>query len=52
MSTERNPKRMTPAKARRAIAAILACLECGDLDGSDRVALEDARTVLAQFEED
>lgn len=39
-------RRMTPDIAPRAIAAIVAALECEDVDGSDRVALEDARAVL------
>lgn len=43
---------MTPAKARRAIDAIVACLECADVTGSDAVALEDARAALAKFEDD
>lgn len=48
----KQPKKMTPAKARRAITAIVAALECDDVDGSDRVALEDALAVLAQWDED
>ncbi len=48
---ERKPKTMTPAKAQAAVDAILVCLECTDLDGSDRVALEDARAALSSFEE-
>jgi hypothetical protein len=45
------PKKVTSAKARRAIEAITAVVECDDVDGSDLVALEDARAVLAQWED-
>lgn len=45
-------KRMTAAKARRAIEALVAVMECVDVDGSDRVALDDARAVLDQWDAD
>lgn len=41
--------RMTPRKARRAIDAIVACLACEEIEGTDEMALEDARAALDKF---
>ena len=40
-----------PGTAQKAINAIVACLEDGtlDLEGTDRMALEDARAALDKF---
>lgn len=40
---------MTEAKARRAVAAIVAVLDCEDVEGTARVALEDARAALSPW---
>lgn len=46
---EPRPKKMTEAKARRLVDAIVAVLECEDIDGTDRVALEDARAAVSPW---
>lgn len=49
MAKDRKPKQMTEAKARRAVDAIMACLDCTDIEGTARVALEDARAALSPW---
>ncbi len=50
-SKDRARRKLPPGKARRAIDAIVACLEYEDLQGSDRVALEDARAALDSYDQ-
>lgn len=51
LPTDRRPRRLD-TRARHAIDRIVDVLESGQIDGSDRVALEDARAVLERYAEE
>lgn len=48
-NTRSRQKRMTEAKATRLVRALVECLDCEDIEGSDRVALEDARAAVSPW---